>query len=492
MSKGNKTEENTYGLSDTGAIGSRVLRNSGFRFGSELGCRFLGMLIAIWLARYLGDTVFGRYIFIVALIGFARIATNFGLDQVLIRSVAKDREHSQVYLGAGLVIRLFVFLLGIIPVILFVYVIDKTPDFKHGLIVGYLAIGFMIFNQTFDNVFNGHERFGIPSAFQLIAKMVQILLIAGAVYLKLGLVWMVGTFVGSEFIRAVFLWFISNRELGHPILDKDKMWNVARQSFPFLGITILAVIESRGDVVLLGLWCRDEVVGWYGAAINLSFSFLIISASVSDALFPVFSRLTDPSQRTLLDETHKRSMAFLLIVSLPISLSITILSGRIIRMLYPESFAPAAIILAISIWLITIKSIGACLVRIINAFHYEKMLLYITGMAALLKIILGVILIYLFRGIGAILSNVFVSIIMTILCIWISERKIGGLKYPLDRMLRSIPALVFLGVVTFSLKESPLVILIPSGVVCYTVLILLFRAITVKEIREMAKRLFRQ
>ena len=466
-----------------GGAGVRAARNSVYLMGAQLASRLLGMIISIWLAHYLGDTVFGRYVFIITIVGFARIASNFGMDQVLIRAVAKDRERSNIYLGSGLISRFGIFILGFIPLLIFIALIDKPPDLEMGMVIGYLAVVFISMNQTFDNVFNGFERFGFPAAMQLAAKIVQIGLIVAAIQLNLGLLWIVSTLVISELVRALFLWTASLKNWGVPHVTVDMIRRLTFQSVPFVGITILSMIQSRSDVIILGLFSEDEVVGWYGAAINLMFAFLIISSSASNALFPVFSRLSGSDKKEKMISVYHKSVKLLLILGLPVALSITMLSGRIISLLYPETFKPAALVLAITIWAIPVIFVNSTIIRIINAFHREKKLFMIVLICAVTGVIVNIILIPPFAEIGAAITNLFIASLSTVLCVIVVEKSILKLKYPVKSLLKAALALIAMAGCIILLKNASWFLLIPAGAAVYAAGILLFRVIDPDELK---------
>jgi O-antigen/teichoic acid export membrane protein len=452
---------------------------------SQLACRILGMIISIWLARYLGDAEFGRYTFIITILGFARAASYFGMDQVLIRSVAKNKEYTRLLIGSGIVVRSIIFVIGFIPLLIFILLLHKPMDMKIAFFVGYFSVLFVIVNQTFESIFNGHERMGIPAIMQFVSKIFQIGLILIVVKLRLGLLWILGTFVASEMLRSVFLFGITTASWGWPHSTKNMIFDITRQSITFVGIRLISMVKTRSDILLLGLWCKDEVVGWYGAAINLTMAFLIISSSLGDALFPVFSRLTDKLHRGNLVEINHRSLKILLVAGLPIALSLTLLAPRVIALLYPESYHRASIVLAITIWMVPVEFINAAIIRILYAFHQEKYLFYIDSLCMLLSITLNVILIRLFAHTGAAITSLVIFILTFVLCILLVEKKVTHLKYPFGTLLRLLPALLALTTVILYLKTFSLTILVILGVLIYSLFVLVFKAISLGEIVSM-------
>lgn len=472
------------------STGTRVARNSIYSMTSQVVCRILGMIISIWLARYLGDAAFGRYIFIIAIIGFVQIATNFGMDQVLIRFVANNRNQASLFLGSGLLVRTVIFSLGFIPLIFLCILINKPMETKSGLFVGYFAVIFMMISQTLDNVFIGFEQLGIPSFLKILAKIVQLVLIVLMIRLRFGLVWIVGSLTVSELLRSIILCAIYSHKWGIPRLSKTIIVDMIGQSLPFIGITILSMIQTRSDVVLLGFWCKDEVLGWYGAAINITFAFLVFSSSVSDALYPAFSRLKNELKENLIGQIFYRSLSLLLVIGLPIALSIMILSHRIIELLYKESFKPAALVLAVTIWSIPVVFVNATIIRIINAYHYERYLLYIIAISACASVGMNILLIPRFQEVGPAISQIFHAVLSTILCILVMERKIIAMKYPFGTLLKVLPGLTGLGIFTWWAQNYPWIFLIPGGVIVYTLLILIFQALPMDDLRIIL-RIFR-
>jgi O-antigen/teichoic acid export membrane protein len=68
-------------------------------------------------------------------------------------------------------------------------------------------------------------------------------------------------------------------------------WPCLIEAYPFALTSIIAMVYTRLDLVLLSLWHGDVAAGWYSAAYKLWEAIGLVPSSLLDALFPEMSRL---------------------------------------------------------------------------------------------------------------------------------------------------------------------------------------------------------
>ena len=84
----------------------RIVDNIGWLFFDKLLRMGVGLLVGVWVARYLGPEQFGLLNFALAFTGlFAAIAT-LGLPEIVVRDIVRDPENAQVTLGTAAVLQL--------------------------------------------------------------------------------------------------------------------------------------------------------------------------------------------------------------------------------------------------------------------------------------------------------------------------------------------------------------------------------------------------
>ncbi len=113
-------------------------------------------------------------------------------------------------------------------------------------------------------------------------------------------------------------------------------------SLPFALTASIGTIYHRIDMVMLSAMQGDAAVGWYNAACNLVYTLVIIPDMFSYAVFPVMSRFFVSSKEAL-KTTLQKSAKYLFILGLPIGVGTSLLSDRIILLIYGAEFTPAIV-----------------------------------------------------------------------------------------------------------------------------------------------------
>ena len=83
----------------------RIAKNTLALFIAQLVVSILSIILSIYIARNLGDVIFGRYSFALAFTAFFAIFSSLGYDTLLVREVARDKSQANKYVSNILLIR---------------------------------------------------------------------------------------------------------------------------------------------------------------------------------------------------------------------------------------------------------------------------------------------------------------------------------------------------------------------------------------------------
>ena len=92
-------------------------------------------------------------------------------------------------------------------------------------------------------------------------------------------------------------------------------------------------------------------------------------------------------------KSYRLAIKYLLIIALPIAIGITLLSNKIILLIYGAEFADSATVLQILIWSLVFTFINSILLRLLIAIDKQKLHTLSTGICAIVNVILNFILI---------------------------------------------------------------------------------------------------
>jgi len=293
-----------YLSNDTSRHMAIVLGGHALRLG-------LGLLSSAALARGLGPTGLSTFSVVSAAMMIAVTVGDFGLSNSAVRFVAADLEDNrQSAMTTG---RVFLVLkvaggLAVVAVSLLlarpITVLLHLPAAVGPTLVGLAALGVLATSAsgTVSAILQALRRFPQLVGTQTLNAALTLLLM-GALFLSgrltIGNALLVGA--GTAFSAAFLGWWLlpsgwrpALRSLTPlPAQDALRLWRFGR----WLWIsTILAIVLSQLDLLLLNRWASSLVTGHYALALNLALKANVVNQTVHTVLLPSASALTGRRQ----------------------------------------------------------------------------------------------------------------------------------------------------------------------------------------------------
>ena len=459
----------------------RVARNTLALFISSVISRVLGLFYIMYTARYLGVEGFGILSFSLAFAGIFSILTDFGLGPLTVREVARDESLAKKYLVN---ISLIKVILGIATFGLIALIINLLGYPEQVIKVVYLialSVIFTAFIQMFNSVFQAFEKMEYISLGQILNSFLMLsgVIIAvksGFTIIGFALLYFIVSIILLGYSFVVLRWKFTNLLFISvtKILEID--WNfwksTIKKSLPFFLSAVVGVIAFRIDIVMLSIMKGNMVVGWYSAAYRIMEVLMFIPVSLVGAIYPVLSNYHVSSQESL-KRAYLRIFKYLFIISLPLAVGITLLAGKIILIIYQNSFAQSVIALQVLIWTIPAIFLTFMYGTILASIDKQFLALKINFLCMLLNIVANLILIPKYSFIGASVATVITSLLSLILCFKVISKficRIAIYRYITKPVIASITMGLF---ILFLPKMNLFFIIFVSIVVYFGVLILL-------------------
>lgn len=467
----------------------RIAKNTGFLVIGDIISKILSLLLVVFLARYLGDVGLGKYSFALAFTGLFFVLASFGLDPLIIREVARNKEEADKFLANTAVIRLtlsiFIFLLVIVAINLLNY-----PSLTKN-VVYLIALSQVFLNLAgvFRSIFRGFERMEYELLVSTTERVVTCSLGITLLIFGYGLIAVsLGIVIGSFISLLLSVLFVS-RNFARPRFELDfAFWRYAlKEASPFLLSGIFVMIYFQIDTVMLSMMKGDAVVGWYNAAYRLVTPLGFIPGALMASVFPTMSRYYVSSEDSL-KIAYEKSFKYLLILALPIAVGTTILADRFILFLYGEEFSNAVIALQILIWAEAIIFLNIVLGTVLNSMDRQKLVTLFTGIAAALNVLLNLALIPPYSYKGAAVATVATEVLVFILCFSFISRHY---KQDIAKLVASpLLSSILMGVLIYNLDFTWYVtILIAIG--AYSMFLLITRGVNREDI-ELVKTLLKE
>ena len=381
----------------------RAVGNSAVMLVSQVITWTATLILTDALGRYLGDAGFGDLYLAMSFAVIFGGAVAFGLDQQLVRAVARDRSLASSYLVNSLALKFALSVLAYAMIIGITYLLDYSPQVKLTIAVYCLLLVFNAITESSTAVFQSYENLLHPALGTIIEKVfvavVAILLLTrGYGVVAMAAVFVAGSALGALW-RTVFL-----RRMVRPrlALDRAKLRPLMAGALPFFVYWILSAVYFRIDTVLLSIMSTANVVGWYGAAYKLFDTLGFLPSIICSAImYPILSRLAVQSRANLRFALGK-GLDVMLMLGVPICTGLFMLAGPIIRLIYgkPEflNAVPALQWLALALFLMYMNWV---LGTVLIGLDKEKRLTVVAGLSVVINLGLNWLLIPRYQHVAA-------------------------------------------------------------------------------------------
>jgi O-antigen/teichoic acid export membrane protein len=459
----------------------KVAKNGAWLVASQVVLKLITAFVLVFLIRYLGDEAFGQYSFAIAFVGFFALITDFGFNSLIVRDIAKNKSYVQKYFSNVMTLKIFMSIISIILITIVTLFINKTEIVKILIFLFTIELIMVSFSNTIRSFFQAFELMEYIAISKIIEKLIWAVLVMFFISKKMGLAYFVLALIISVIVGFLILIYAYKKKIDKISLrlDKDICKMILIESLPFALTSIFVLILFKLDTVMLSFMKTDVEVGLYAAAYKIVEVIEIIPNILTSVVYPVFSRLHQNKEK--LDRALHLVFRFLFAIIMPISISILVLSDKIIVFLYTTSFFDSSFALKILIFASLFSFINYPLMTLLNSINKQRIGTINTAVAAVINIILNILLIPSMGMIGAAIATVIAEVILFILSIYFMNRynhKIPLLKIMLVPFISSL----IMGFVIFKLIFLNLFVLIFLSAVIYLSLILLFRYVTKKDI----------
>lgn len=367
----------------------------------------VGLLVGVWVARYLGPEGYGSLSFAGSYIMLFSALALFGLESLVVRELVTRPEERGSILGTACLIRLTAgvcsYMLAL-SLLLFLRPHD-TLTLLMAAILG-SSLLFQALDMT-DLWFQSRvaSRFSVisrSSAFLLASCAKLVMVLSGASLTAITLA------TASEAFFAALALLLAYRLSGERISAWrwDRRWfrKLWSDSLPLVLSGIVLMVYLRIDQVMLGALASTADVGQYAAAVRISEIWYFVPAAIVSSVFPglVQLRSTDPELFRAKLQRLYNLMAF---AGYAVALPVTVLAPWLVKLLFGAAYQPAAPLLAVLIWAGLFANLTVVRNAQLIAEERGKALLFSTSLGALANVAANLLLIPRFGAMGAAIAT---------------------------------------------------------------------------------------
>jgi len=144
------------------------------------------------------------------------------------------------------------------------------------------------------------------------------------------LLWQIGISLINAFLLALFLWRSLPHRENRAVFQKELLKGIWRFSAGMSGISILAVILTQLDKVILSKMLSLEMFGYYTLASMVAMSLGRLFTPVFCSIYPRFTQLVSIDDQDGLKRLYHKICQFIAVLILPVAIVIAMFSYEVI------------------------------------------------------------------------------------------------------------------------------------------------------------------
>jgi O-antigen/teichoic acid export membrane protein len=475
--------------------GWRVIKNAFALFWGRMFLLVFSVFFIIYSARLLKAQDFGEFQLVRAYFELFLSLCSAGLGNVITREIAKKKELSGNYLSSSALFVTGLSLVACLILIILVYVMPYTADTRNAALLACLALPPAAIAVVFQAGFLAFEKASYISYGIVIENVFRTGVSFLALYLGYGLMSLFVILIVARIIMLLFYvaaWqkFIARLQW---FFDWSFLKRLVNEWKVFALEGWLSDIFSQLDIILLSVFQGELAVGLYSAAYRLVGFGSVVATSYTNAAFPYMSQLYERSKEKF-QQVSEKSLKYMLALVLPGVAALSILSDRVILLLFTNEYADSIPIFRIVIWVLVLRFLNPYLSFLLFAQGRQRKSLQVIIVSLIFYTAISLWLVDRWGAIGtswALLLSTSVAFCMYFAFV-IPTGRLKSMLLDFGRIALATAAVALLILIA---RDLPLLVLPGIAIAAYIPLFLLLRVPSVDEMemfRSLSQRVWRR
>lgn len=385
----------------------QVLENTGWLFFDNVLRMGVGLLVSIWVTRYLGPERYGELSYATAFVFVFSSIGALGLDWVVVRNLVRSPEQRDEILGSAFLLKLLggsaSFCLAIGSVLLL-----RPDDRLATWLIAIIALGTVfqslgVINFWFQSqVQSKYSAYARSAAFLTISLVKIALIQLQAPLIAFAWAALAEVVLGSAALLSAYR--ISGR---HPMSwrwTRMMAGELMRDSWPLLLTDVVMLAYRRIDQVMLGEMVGKSEVGIYAVAVMLAEVWYFIPMAITSSVFPSVVEARQSGEELFQDRLQRyyNLMSFL---GWAVALPVTLVANWVVALFFGPSYAMAGPMLTGLIWGGLFINLSIARSSFLTIMNWTRLHFVTDLLGCLLNVALNLYLIPRYGGMGAVIAS---------------------------------------------------------------------------------------
>lgn len=330
----------------------RLLANLNWLFADRIIRIVGGLVIGIWVARYLGPGDYGLLNFALSFVALFGTVGRLSIDPVAVRELTKFPEREKEILGTIFRLKLWGSLAAIALVLPAAWLVQ--PDNPLFLVLVTITAVSILFNAL--DVIDIFYQARTLSKYVVQARAVAFLLFSvvrvGLILGEFSVLWfaLVAT-LELALAAGLMIWIYRLREgrISRWRWQADTARHLLRDGWPLIASSLFIIIHTRIDQVMIGQMLGEVQVGIYSAAIRISEAWMFVPVLVVQTFMPYFVQLRERNP-TLYQQRLMQLYSAMFWTGAAAGILTMLIGQQAITLLFGEAYSGAYAPLVLTIW----------------------------------------------------------------------------------------------------------------------------------------------
>lgn len=369
-------------------LGNKIFKNFSVLTATSIVIQFISILSSIRLARLLHTDGYGYFNLILVLSNIFLIISSYGLKQVIIRYVARNKTESRFIFHFTNQIRLFTTIISVLCLLAYNAFLNDKPLPPFVLILLSVIIIFQSVWEAVECIAFGNERME-PS---------------GYINLAFTGIWVISVYVvpkerfNPEFLLVIYVLIQCLKSLAYYFWLKKDIFDVSKQhdenhslnhaffvkqSNYYFVLSVFTALQTQVPILLLNHNSSYDQVGIFNLGNRILSPLQMVIMTALTALYPSFSRLAI-TDKVLFSKRVKILLNILVIIGIWGCLCFTLFSREVVLLLYGKEYLDSVKVILTQCWFTLLFGIFCTIGTVLNSFDKQRVL-------AILSIVYGVL-----------------------------------------------------------------------------------------------------
>jgi len=444
---------------------------------SRVAPKLASTLLFVLLVRRAGESAAGTFSLSIAFLSSVVLFSSFGLDELVIRDIAKDGALSKTYLWHMLLLRgLFsVVGYGVVAVVVSVILGDEM-SVRRIVLFQCLALFPEGLNSTLAAVLTAKHALHWMAVAALVSSVAQTVLGGIAISLGAGLGALVVIMLAGSLAQLAVNGALAGRlvravpeRAGRPTrrpLDGVFLKRQLVRAAPFAVVIVVASVDLQLDVILLSALRPVSDVGIYSAARSIVMSISLLPRTFRMALYPSMANASAVSEAAL-RQLYRQCWHYLALTGLPIAVGGALVAPQLVQLFYGSASPDVAWAFGVLMIYLLANFMYIPGTRLMVVVDRQVTLSLLLFASTITHLVLGIVLVPPWGVLGIAATRALSSMLYLGAVEGFVTRRVlprhGGICAALWAAVATIP----MGGLLWALQSRPLYMVVPAGALCY-------------------------